>query len=446
MNMLKKKSVRKLAIVILLYCVVVFFRLGSFTPAPADSFDESKGGQNTYISYGAPIFDEMIYAPASFGLWHGEYVSETTHPPLGKILIGLGIQIFGMVPFGWRITCALCGIAMLPVCYLIVKDLTDGREDAALITTILLSMESMHFTLSRTGTIDNVVAFFIMILFWMLENYLRRTRRSGNLLQNWRWLIGCGIMIGLAAATKWTGVYAAAGSIVLLLLFYGYLRHKKRAVVTKHLQFIVVLLISFVILPAAIYILSFLPVAGTANPVVLIQTTVEKSREMLYFHEHAMQSHPFASRWYSWMWLIRPLLDISVPLGNGRSSSVVTMGNPVIWWGGIAALGYCVYRLLCKKDFKAGYLCAAYVMMLLPWTVIGRTTFIYQYYVCALVMVMMIGYCYSFLGENGREAMTWFTEAAGIVFALFYPVLSGLPISSTYVVRFLEWLPTWTLL
>jgi len=46
---------------------------------------------------------------------------ETTHPPLGKIFIALGILVFGMVPFGWRIVGTLFGVAMVPVMYMFGK-------------------------------------------------------------------------------------------------------------------------------------------------------------------------------------------------------------------------------------------------------------------------------------------------------------------------------------
>ena len=53
---------------------------------------------------------------------------EWTHPPLGKVLMMVGIQLFGMTPFGWRFMGALMGVLMLPVMYLMAKQLTKSTK------------------------------------------------------------------------------------------------------------------------------------------------------------------------------------------------------------------------------------------------------------------------------------------------------------------------------
>ena len=47
--------------------------------------------------------------------WHPY---ETTHPPLGKVIMMAGIEMFGMDPFGWRFMGTIFGIAMVPLMYL----------------------------------------------------------------------------------------------------------------------------------------------------------------------------------------------------------------------------------------------------------------------------------------------------------------------------------------
>ncbi|MBR2717342.1 MAG: glycosyltransferase family 39 protein, partial [Oscillospiraceae bacterium] len=53
---------------------------------------------------------------------------EITHPPLGKAIISLGIRLFGMTPFGWRFMGALTGVLMVPLMYLLVKQLTKDTR------------------------------------------------------------------------------------------------------------------------------------------------------------------------------------------------------------------------------------------------------------------------------------------------------------------------------
>ena len=67
------------------------------------------------------IFDEIYHARTAYENIHNLSVYEWTHPPLGKLIIALGILIFGMKPFGWRIMGALFGVGMIPLLYVFAK-------------------------------------------------------------------------------------------------------------------------------------------------------------------------------------------------------------------------------------------------------------------------------------------------------------------------------------
>src|SRR5699024_8548387 len=76
-------------------------------------------------------FDEIYHGRTVYEFVHKLSVYETTHPPLGKDFIALGILIFGMTGFGWRFFGTLCGVLMLPVLYLLVRRLSRSRGIAA---------------------------------------------------------------------------------------------------------------------------------------------------------------------------------------------------------------------------------------------------------------------------------------------------------------------------
>ncbi|MDO4741542.1 MAG: hypothetical protein Q4A66_12820, partial [Eubacteriales bacterium] len=46
--------------------------------------------------YNGTYFDEIYHARTAYEMLHGESVYEWTHPPLGKVLMMIGIQLFGM--------------------------------------------------------------------------------------------------------------------------------------------------------------------------------------------------------------------------------------------------------------------------------------------------------------------------------------------------------------
>ena len=77
-----------------------------------------------YPSYmNSTYFDEIYHARTAYEHILGLEPYENTHPPLGKLIISLGIRIFGMNPFGWRFMGTLFGVLMLPILYHLLKRL-----------------------------------------------------------------------------------------------------------------------------------------------------------------------------------------------------------------------------------------------------------------------------------------------------------------------------------
>ena len=68
-----------------------------------------------------------------------------------------------MTPFGWRCVCALFGILMVPVCYAFMRKISRNTWIASFAAALMV-FDFMHFTLSRIGTRDVIVAFFYPVL------------------------------------------------------------------------------------------------------------------------------------------------------------------------------------------------------------------------------------------------------------------------------------------
>lgn len=160
-------------------------------------------------------FDEIYHARTAYEMTKpGTYCYENTHPPLGKFFISIGIRIFGMCPFGWRIVGTLFGIAMLPFFYLFTKKLFRETWIAA-VTTTLFAADFMHFAQTRIATIDVYVTFFIILMYYFMYQYTRMSFYDTSLKKTFIPLLCCGISMGLGCASKWPGVYAGIGLAVL---------------------------------------------------------------------------------------------------------------------------------------------------------------------------------------------------------------------------------------
>ena len=143
------------------------------------------------------IFDEVYYVDGARDLLkYGVEVAGSkpefiVHPPLGKWLIGLGIQVFGDTGFGWRFTTALVGSLMILLIALIAHRLFRSAVLTGL-ASALMAIDGLALVHSRTALLDNFLTFFVL-----LASYLFLTKRY--------WWTG--VVLGLALATKWSALY-----------------------------------------------------------------------------------------------------------------------------------------------------------------------------------------------------------------------------------------------
>lgn len=411
-------------------------------PINADRYPELFDEQELYPKhvtyYEGTMFDEVYHGRTAYEMLHNLTIYETTHPPLGKILISIGIAIFGMNPFGWRIICLLFGCAMIPIMYLFAYRLTNNRTHAGL-SICLLATEFMHFTLSRISTIDVIVAFFVLCMFYFMYSFTKTEKV--------KYLYFAGITSALGVATKWTACYAMVGLALIFFIwvFKKYRQGEIRKDTSKYwIKLFLYCVVCFIVLPLTVYVLSYIPFAKVYPDKGLITHAIENSKYMLGYHKNVFDSHPFASKWYQWLIDCMPLIDSRVDLGDGRFSVVATLFNPLVCILGLLALMHEIYLVIRKKDENALTLVLAYIVMLLPWVFIKRTVFIYQYFICSQILILMI--CHSLHSlriRKGNRAVFGVGVASVVLFAMFYPVISGISVDYDYVKQWLQWLPTW---
>lgn len=416
------------------------------TDAYPELFDEQELYPETATYYDETMFDEIYHARTAYEFLHGLPIYETTHPPLGKILISIGISLFGMNPFGWRFICALAGILMIPLMYLWAHAIF-GRRTMAACSTILVETLFMNLMLSRIATLDILVALFVMGMFATMYGFCQALEQKKSLKKQMIWLAGCGLFTALAIATKWTGVYAAAGIAVLLfrnlsVSLGGWNRWKEQASYLRRLCLWCIL--CFLLVPAAVYLLAYIPFTRVNPDQNLFEAAVSNAQLMLSYHSNTVFDHPYASEWYEWLIDRRPLLDTYTALGDGNISTAATFFNPLLCWGGLAALFHQFYLMKKKGDRTAEYLVIAYGSVLLPWLLIHRTVFIYQYFLGGLLLPLMILNSLRY-AKHGKGLMIALSAVSVALFVLFFPVLTGIDTSADYVNQVLEWLPTWTL-
>ena len=118
----------------------------------------------------------------------------------------------GSNAFAWRLAGILFGAILVGLIYLLAATLF-GRRRIAILAAGFVAIDGMSFVMSRIAMNDIFVTVFIIAaytLFWQVW--------SGRWARSAWWVMPLvGVLIGLAAATKWVGFYALAGLLVLVL-------------------------------------------------------------------------------------------------------------------------------------------------------------------------------------------------------------------------------------
>ena len=427
----------------------VVFRDSGGKSLPIESLDAALCDEQAlcpaaYSIDNSSYFDEIYHARTAWEHLHGVWPYEISHPPLGKLLLGLGIRLFGMTPFGWRFSGTLFGVLMLPVMYLFLKKLFGGSAVPAF-GTVVFASDFMHFVQTRIATIDTYGVFFILLMYYFMYIWLSEDRLWALAL--------AGLAFGLGAASKWICIYAGAGLGVLWLVHWGMQFAKEgKAAFSRFAKNAAFCMLFFVALPGLIYYLSYLPYGEARGAAVFTRDywdiVWENQTYMFSYHSGLVATHPYASKWYQWLLDIRPILYYMQSGASGERIRISAFVNPLLCWAGLLSLFVLLYMALFRRDRRAGFLLIGFLAQLLPWIFIDRLTFAYHYFPSTVFLVLSLGYVFALMRDGRRRWMFYaggFSFACALLFVVFYPELSAHPIQPQRAEWLLRWLPTWPL-
>ncbi len=433
--------------------------------------------------YGA-YFDEMYFVRTAQEHVHLEEPYEWTHPPLGKLIIGLGIVLFGMNPFGWRILGVFVAAAMIPLMFLFGKRMFKSSV-AGFIAAFLLTFDFMHFSLARLATGEIYLFLFSLLMFYFAFDYFSTreecVENEESVRKRSRSLFLSMIFFGLGFAVKWTAVFGLLA--VLILVLVGNVRTKKSFLSDSKI------IVAGLFVSVAIYIATYIPYmlsggghglidihrlpvyigylseylsSGTITTTSFTSVTVfDLQLQMFGYHAGIEATHPYSSPWWSWPLMLKPLWMYSNTLLDGRVSTIVLMGNPALWWSGIPALIAIGATFVATKLKKAGdkrrfvllFILVPFLLQWLSYALITRILFIYHFVANVPFMIFAVTYWLQLPFEKKWSSKNWglivkclviaFLIMVAALFFLFYPVISGYPVTNAYK-EGLRWLSAWT--
>ena len=370
-----------------------------------------------------------------------------------------------MNAFGWRVVGALFGIGMVPIMYAFAKRLFK-KSEYALLTAGLFAFDFMHYTQTRIATIDVYGVFFIILMYYYMYQYYCMNFYSDGLKKTLKPLFLAGLFFGLGAASKWIDIYAGVGLAVLLFMSlirrykeYMALRNSEdeavRAAVAPFWKNTIKTLlwccVFYIAIPVAIYLASYIPYVLSESHYDL-EGIWGVQKFMLSYHGGLKATHPYQSPWWQWPLIIRPMwYYVTYDVSEGYVGTISAMGNPAVWWTCLVVSVVIIGRLIrgrMKTDKIWMVLLIGLAAEYIPWVLVPRCTFIYHYF-ASVPFIILISVRALMQKEqlDGRyKCVKWIWLGAAVaLFALFYPVITGVVCSRGYI-KMLEWLPSWTFL
>lgn len=472
----------------------------------------------------ALVFDETYYVKDAWSLWHLGYEAtwpngsdadfiagrvwgfHTTaefvaHPPLGKWIIGLGMALFGVDnSFSWRVMTALVGTLAVLLLFLIARYLFKSTI-IAFIAGFLLAIDGLAIVMSRVSLLDTMVMFFALLAFGciLLDRRWHATRLAARVASAralgkdpawgpvlwWRpWLMAAGVLAGLCAGVKWSGIYFLAFFAVYTVVVDLVARRREKlplyatgAVLGQGPATFLVMVPLACVAYLATWTGWFVTSGGYnrsgsgeapwtglfAWVPRSLQSWWEFQQQIYAFNINLHTPHPYAANPWGWTLMIRPtnMYYTGSAYGHsgctspsGCSAAITGLGNPLIWWAGTAAILYLIYRLARFREWRTGIILMGFAAGYTPWLLYaGRTIFTFYsiafapYLILALTAVIALVLGHRTDPESRRwRGIAWvtvFLSAATLLSTFFWPIWTAMPIPTWFWqshMWFLSWI------
>jgi dolichyl-phosphate-mannose--protein O-mannosyl transferase len=287
----------------------------------------------------------------------------------------------------------------------------------------------------------------ILFVVYDRDQLLSGVRGKGLLQRPWR--LAAGAACGAAVASKWSGVFYLFLAVALTVCweiaarrrdgegasFYRFLREEIPSIV-----------LWFLVVPVLVYAFTYLGrLDGSFTSLPWAQGSWgralwDRQKYMYEFHRGLTSTHGYQSPAWSWIVMKRPVSYFFETDPDGNYREVMAIGNPFVWWLSILALVYCGVNWVRDRALGAaeGVILGGFVFNYAPWIALGLISdrsAVFLFYLLPAVPFMCLGLAY----VATRIGKTWEAKAAVAVFgvtaiglfAFYYPVMTGRPLTVT---------------
>ena len=362
-------------------------------------------------------FDEPFFVPNAHNYLLG--IRDTNdHPPLFKMFMSVGILLFGFNSAGWRFPALCFGILSILLAYWLGKAYFKTAR-AGLMAAAFVAADGFFISYSRVGLMDGDLT--CLLLWTMLAGVSART---------WRGVLVTGLLIGVAASVKWSGVFIVVPAVVTMLL-------------VGRVPFWSLLILAVVpVVQAGVWLLA-LRVSGEPTDLAslwqLVRGLVKKHVDMNH------DTNPLNSSWYTWPIFYRPVIIKNTTHGLHKYYAS-TVGNPVFWiavdlflvWSFIQLVARATAggwgmraRMARLKNFLVGkpigkpilLTLLGWAAMLVPWAILrNKYSFLHYYLPSYAFALLMLGGLVAAIERKRPRTVLVFVALALVVAIYLAPI------------------------
>jgi dolichyl-phosphate-mannose--protein O-mannosyl transferase len=368
-----------------------------------------------------PVFDERLTIPEAREVLRGLPFRDY-HPPLTGYLMGLSIQLLGDIPAGWRAANAVCGSFLVAVTYLLGRRMFGSRLAGACAAAFVL-FDGFFLVESRYALMDIFHVTFGACAYLMLFRFGQQ-RQSAARRRTVFWMA---VALGLDLGSKilipiiTTGLVGSF-LIVSILAEHGVtdlnsLRSRRPPGTDRQIMATLGLVGGVC---ALLYVMVFLPNYwhgwwhGAGDYISYLGWSV-------HYNQAIKSDRPYASHWWSWPFMLRPLFFWSDTFLATDTVLVLGFGNPVIWWGVVVAIVAVAVQVASNRSVPRAFLLSGYAAYMLMWVPISRFTLLYHYMSALYVGTVALGAVVAECWEG--KARSW--VPAGLLLCVIPALIFG---------------------
>ncbi len=174
------------------------------------------------------------------------------------------------------------------------------------------------------------------------------------------------------------------------------------------------ILASLVVLPIALYVVSYVPWALIEDNQLFTgwppghqgQTLWDLTQQMYRYHNNLSSAHAASSPWWAWPFDLKPVWFYQEGFAGGTAAAIYGAGNLVAWWFAVPAMVFAAWQAFARRSPALALIAIGFAVQWLAWSRIDRAAFQYHYYTGLPFLFLALAYLLAELW-HGASRRTW---------------------------------------